>query len=241
MGHEILERVLEALNTAGFSASAAYPGQKFPRISGTVAAVHLEKVDWANGTVTVDVSVLSPAAMGGSACEGEAVQAAEALRQLGAVCVQDGCCFDSGAQVYTVRVLARFSGSSESGNEAVPGTGFLVFADGQYQKFVRSFSSEVSCGTQAEYAMGEPAPLTVRSGTRLWTVRMEELVPMGEAEPEEPAEGFELEVRSGQNTETFRGCCWKTIRREYSQEGVKRIRQGIARERVEVTDGNAAV
>ena len=53
MGYSILELVLRRLREDGFTADIAFPGQKFPQISDTVAAVHIEKVDRANLEVTV--------------------------------------------------------------------------------------------------------------------------------------------------------------------------------------------
>ena len=67
MGYSILELVLRRLREEGFTADIAYPGQKFPQISQTVAAVHIDKVDRANLTVTMEVSIICPAAMGGTA------------------------------------------------------------------------------------------------------------------------------------------------------------------------------
>ena len=94
MGYSILELVLRRLRQAGFRADVAFPGQQFPQIQDTVATVHIEKVDRANLTVTMGVSVISPASVGGTACEVEALRATEILRWEGAVCVQNGCTYD---------------------------------------------------------------------------------------------------------------------------------------------------
>ena len=45
MGALILTKVQDELEIAGFSVNTAYPGQKYPQIRETVAAVHLEKMD----------------------------------------------------------------------------------------------------------------------------------------------------------------------------------------------------
>ena len=104
MGYSILELVLRRLRQAGFRADVAFPGQQFPQIQDTVATVHIEKVDRANLTVTMGVSVISPASVGGTACEVEALRATEILRWEGAVCVQNGCTYDGVSQVYVVEV-----------------------------------------------------------------------------------------------------------------------------------------
>ena len=59
MGYSILELVLRRLRQAGFRADVAFPGQQFPQIQDTVATVHIEKVDRANLTVTMGVSVIT--------------------------------------------------------------------------------------------------------------------------------------------------------------------------------------
>ena len=114
MGYSILELVLRRLREDGFTADIAYPGQKFPLISDTVAAVHIEKVDRANLEVTVEINIICPASMGGTACEVQALRATEVLRWAGAVCVQNGCTYDGVAQVYVVSVLATFTGVTEA-------------------------------------------------------------------------------------------------------------------------------
>ena len=80
MGYSILELVLRRLRQANFNANVAFPGQMFPQITNTVAAVHIEKVDRANLTVTIEINIICPASMGGTACEVEALRATETLR-----------------------------------------------------------------------------------------------------------------------------------------------------------------
>ena len=67
--------VLRLLRQENFTADIAYPGQKYPVLAEPVAAVHLEKVDRANLTVTVEVNIICPAACGGTTCELEALRA----------------------------------------------------------------------------------------------------------------------------------------------------------------------
>ena len=114
MGISILELVLRRLREANFTADIAYPGQKYPKVDKTVAAVHIQKVDRANMTVTVEVNIICPASMGGTTCELEALRATEILRWSRAVCVQNGCTYDGVAQVYVVAVLATFTCVTEA-------------------------------------------------------------------------------------------------------------------------------
>ena len=135
MGCSILELVLRRLREAGFEADIAFPGQKFPQISNTVAAVHIEKVDRANLEVTVEISIICPASMGGTACEVKALEATEVLRWAGAVCVQRGCTYDGIAQVYVVSVLATFTGVTEA-DDCTVWPGFYCYVDNQIHRFV---------------------------------------------------------------------------------------------------------
>ena len=141
MGYSILELVLQVLREAGFTADVAYPGQKVPRISDTVAAVHIEKVDRANLTVTLGVSILAPASKGGTACEVDALRATEMLRWSGAVCVQNGCRYDGVAQVYVVEVLATFTGVTET-DDCKIWPGFYVYINDRLQRYTVAFTDE---------------------------------------------------------------------------------------------------
>ncbi len=227
MGHSILELVLRRLRQENFTADVAYPGQKFPRITEPVAAVHIERVDRANLTVTLEVSIICPAAMGGTACEVEALRATEVLRWSGAVCVQNGCTYDGVSQVYVVSILATFTGITESDDCSI-GPGFSVYIDGTLQPETTAITIWEEPGTQAEYVMGESAPAGVSQGSWLWRIQMEELFPAGTPEPLEPAGAFKLKIVTDQMIEIYYYCRWTERQREYTKEGLRRIRKGIA-------------
>ena len=227
MGFSILEWVLQRLREANFTADVAYPGQKYPLITDTVAAVHIEKVDRANMAVTVEVSIICPAAMGGTACEVEALRATEALRWAGAVCVQNGCVYDGIAQVYMVSILATFTGITEE-DSCTMGPGFEIYINDLYQPFITAFSGEEVRDSQLEFATAEPEAIGISQGSRHWNITLEEQIPAGSPETVEPAGAFELRVTSKAKTETYYHCRWTSIRREFSQGGLKRIRKGIS-------------
>lgn len=233
MGYSILELVLRRLREAGFAADIAYPGQKFPQIDGTVATVHIEKVDRAQLSVTVEVNIICPGSMGGTVCEVEALRATEILRLAGAVCVQNGCSYDGVAQVYTVPVLATFTGSTEE-DDCVLGPGFQVYIDEVRQPFAVRFYEEETTGVQAEYVTGQSAPEGISLGKQLWTVELEELIPPGAPEAKELTPVFEMKVVSTLKTEKYYYCRWTSVQREFTREGLRRIRRGISMERLEV-------
>ena len=227
MGFSVLELVLRRLREENFAADVAYPGQKVPTITDTVAAVHIEKVDRSDLTVTVEVSILCPAAMGGTACEVEALRATEVLRWAGAVCIQNGCTYDGISQVYVVSILATFTGiTGEDSFEKGPG--FEVRIGGIYQPYAVAFSSEEVQDRQAEYVMGEAAPVGIIQGTCLWKITLEELIPAGSPQTAEPSGAFEVELKTDVKTETFYHCRFTSVKRQYTREGLRRIRTGIS-------------
>lgn len=233
MGYSILELVLQRLREEGFSADIAYPGQKFPQITEAVAAVHIEQVDRANLTVTLEVSIVCPAAMGGTACEVEALRATEVLRWAGAICVQRGCTYDGVAQVYMVPILATFTGTTEEADCTI-WPGFYCYVGDKIQRFAVAFTAEQTSGAKPVYEMGESGPEGIAMGSTLWQIQLEELIPSGSPETEEPEPGFSLLLLTDQKRENYTGCCWTSVKREFSKQGLRRLRKGYALGKEEV-------
>lgn len=227
MGISILELVLRRLREANFTADIAYPGQKFPMITEPVAAVHIEKVDRASLTVTVEVNIICPGSMGGTTCELEALRATEILRWSGAVCVQNGCTYDGVAQVYVVSVLATFTCVTEA-DSCTLGPGFSAYINEVLQPHAISVSEEELPAYQAEYVMGQSAPAGTSQGSYLWNIQLEELIPTGAPETEDPPGAFQLKIVTDVKTEVFYNCRWTSIKREFSREGLRKIRKGIS-------------
>ncbi len=227
MGFSILEMVVQRLRQAGFQTSRAYPGQKYPQLSDMAATVHIAQVDRANLTVTLEVSIICPAAMGGTACEVEALRATEVLRWSGAVCVQNGCSYDGVAQVYIVTVLATYTGVTEAEDYTL-WPGFHCYIGNQIQRFAIGFTEEYTNGGQAEYGMGQSGPVKISLGRDVWKIQLEELIPCGSPESEEPDGEFELRILTDQKQELYSGCRWIRVQRQFSKQGLRRIREGLA-------------
>lgn len=232
MGYSILELVLRRLREDGFTADIAFPGQKYPQIKDTVAAVHIEKVDRANLQVTVEINIICPAAMGGTACEVKALRATEVLRWAGAVCVQNGCTYDGISQVYVVSVLATFTGVTEADNCTV-WPGFYCYVDDRIHRFAIAFSAQQENGGEAQYVIGQAEPIGTCVGTMQWEIQLEELIPVGSPEIESPETACEVRILTDQKTEIYTGCRWISERREFSRQGLRRIRKGVALQREE--------
>lgn len=227
MGYSILELVLRRLREENFVADVAFPGQKYPLISETVAAVHIEKVERSKLSVTVEVNIISPATVGGAACELEALRATEILRWSGAVCVQSGCTYDGISQVYVVSILATFTGITEK-DDCIIGPGFAVYINEILQPYAICVTGEEEPGYQAEYVMGESLPAGASQGSQLWNIQLEELIPTGSPETVEPAGAFQMKIVTEVKTEIYYHCRWTSIKREHTQEGLRRIRKGIS-------------
>ena len=232
MGYSILELVLRRLREDGFTADIAFPGQKFPQISDTVAAVHIEKVDRANLEGTVEINIICPASMGGTVCEMKALRATEVLRWSGAVCVQNGCTYDGIAQVYVVSVLATFTGITEA-EDCTVWPGFYCYVDNQIHRFAMGFTAVQQTGAAAEYVIGEAVPIGTSVGTEGWEIELEELIPVGSPELDSPTEPCVVKILTDQKTEIYSGCRWTQVRREFTKQGLRRIRKGVALQREE--------
>lgn len=227
MGISILENVLYRLREADFKATVAFPGQKYPRITEPVAAVHIEKVDRAGMTVTVEVNIICPASFGGTACEVEALRATEVLRWDGAVCIQNGCTYDGASQVYMVAILATYTCATEA-DSYVLGPGFRVYINDIYYRHAVGFTEEESRSHRAEFEMGERAPTGISLGSGVLEITLEERIRPGFTEFSEPKGEFELRVVRDKGTDLYHRCRWTSIRREMTADGLCRICRGIA-------------
>lgn len=234
MGNSILELVLRHLQEDGFTVCGAYPGQMFPQIREPVAAVHIEQVDRANLTVTLEISLLYPGRLGGSACELEALRITESLRATGAVCVQRGCTYDGASQLYTVSILATYTGVTETADCKI-WPGFYCYINQQRLPYIQSFTAEETADTQPVYSLDTAAVLAFSTGKRLWQLETVEQIPVGEAEVSAPEGEFSLRIETDPLTEVFTGCRWYSVRRQRSKEGLYRICKGYALNR-EVTE-----
>ena len=194
--------------------------------------MHIEKVDRANLEVTVEISIICPASMGGTVCEMRALRATEVLRWSGAVCVQNGCTYDGIAQVYVVSVLATFTGMTEA-EDCTVWPGFYCYVDNQIHRFAIGFTAEQQTGAAAQYVIGEAMPIGTSLGTAAWEISLEELIPVGSPEFDSPSEPCVVKILTDQKTEVYSGCRFTTIRREFTKQGLRRIRKGVALSREE--------
>lgn len=222
MGNSILDLVLRVLRDGGFRADVAYPGQKHPVISESVAAVHILKTDGAQRTVTAEVFIVCKASLGGTRCETDAVEAAQLLSDAGAECVLEGCEYDGINQTYSVRILATFREET-----VVPTLDFQICEGTTLLPHAVRFCAERVADNEVHYSMGQSAPAGISEGQWIWNITLEELVPPGEPEVV-CMEAKKLTVTTETGTESYTGCCWKSIKREFTRDGLRQIRVGTA-------------
>ena len=233
MGYELLDHVTGLLNGAGLRAGEEYPAGKRMEVLSPVAAVGLEALDAAAGTVRFSVRVLSPRLLGGWCCQVWAARVSEALTGAGMTCTAGEMDFLSGSDCFCVKltaVLAVVSGPSGW----TAGGRWQVFCGDAEQMGVESFRADRDLGRRLVGAHGQSGAVAVSPGSGGWTL---ELVQWADRLPEELPEPFTLTVREQGRQVQYTGCCWNGELVEYTQGGARLTRRGFALEREETIDG----
>lgn len=209
------------LQAADIRADEAYPGGRIPALTGPAAAVRLGRIDRAVRTTAVQVTVMSPSGLGGSACETAALRAIAALEAQGATCQKEICRFDDMADLFYIDITAEFFGvATEDDWEAGPG--FAVKIGQQPLECAVGFSSACSSDDNT-------GSLT-SAGTK-WTFTLEELLSLYVVDPPLQSEPFSLTVKRPMTEEMLTGCTWTSVKRVETIRGIQQIRTGIAAKR----------
>ena len=217
MAGSIVTTVIEDLTAAGFRAGAAWPGQSMPHLTAPAVAVSLFQVNQQERMTEVLVNVLCPGSLGGGVCEAEGLKVTEALTLLGASCVQEGCEYDSGTDLFSVPIYAAFTGGiwKAAWN---PGMDLTV----------KLGAAELFCvsGFTAEQVTEDPAATPVSKCG--WKFTIEEFFYPGDPEQNSPEEPFSITVGRTGRTEIFKNCRFTSIRREDGSTGLRQTREGTA-------------
>lgn len=218
----IISNVIDALAAADIRSDEAYPGRRIPSLTGPVAAVRLGKVDRSVRTTAVEVTVMSPAASGGSLCESMALRAVETIQDMGGTCVKDVCKFDEMANVFYIGIEAEFFGTALEDDWSA-GPGYSITIGSQPMEYVTSFQIQRQIDDE----------VTAISDAK-WKFTMEELIPPGTSEPAAPTEPFILKLVRSNGQELFTGCTWISAKREDTIRGISQIRVGQANGRSQI-------
>lgn len=216
----IVSSVIEGLKKAGIRSDEAYPGGRIPALTGSVAAVRLGKVDRSVRTTAVQVIIMSPASLGGPACEATALRAVDALEKMHGTCVKGLCQFDDTADVFHIEITAEFFGVATEGDWKA-GPGYAVSIGQQSMDWVTGFS--IHRKTEDEITDIDDA---------VWEFTMEELLGPGSIDPPDPSEPFALTLTRPLSDEVFTGCTWTSVRRTDTLRGISQVRTGKAKRRV---------
>lgn len=227
MGSVILQEVLRILRRNGIPAEQTRPGRKYPQITEAVAAVHILRAEPDRYSVTMEISVVCPGAMGAGRCEAEGLRICRMLQEMGARCVQHGYQYEGMARIGHVSIEATFTGWELSG-EWVPGPGFQVIMGGSPLPWVTQFHAEMTEDIQPLHEICAGEPEQIPRGRRQWVIQLEQLIPMDHGEMDLPEAPFRVVVeREGVNT-VYEGCRWTSVSRVYNREGLLRRCTGLA-------------
>lgn len=224
MAASVVVKVLNALDEQNILADTAYPGKQMLNINEMMTAVSLEKVDYTARTATVLVTVLVPESAGGGACEDAAIRVGSILEKLGALCVQEECCFNGYADAYYVRVLATFRGAAVMDTWATA-SDFEVMLNTQVLPNTVSFKAEQA----VDEVTGTPL------STAVWSFRIVEEFGRGESPETPPGEPFVVNVNRSAMTESYTDCSWISCQLENTATGLRQIRTGISKKRSEIS------
>lgn len=206
MGKLMLNNVVQALQSAGMAVERGYPGEKLASVTKPVCAVNLLSADLREQTATARVTVLSPAALGASACENAALDVAAVLAEEGGKCSVSDCTFDGRTDLFAVEVAAQFPTN-------IP----KLWLNGVTLNHAVAFTYWRT--VDDEITVLEEAP---------WGFRLEEFFPSNVDEDADPESPFTLDHITYSGLYTFSECCWTYVRRVWGADGIRQIRLGTA-------------
>ena len=218
MGLLTAEQAVEVLRAAGLRAARGYPGGRMPQIGAAAVAVNVERAE--KSAVTLAARVCCPGHMGGSLCEDQAELVAEAWAAAGGVCRREACSYDSGCDLFSVRVLGTWAEKPEP--EAEPFMALRAFINGWDLPYLTSVRvDKQSQWVKDRGAMGQDPRETLEE--QAWTVTIEERLPSRSAE-RAVEDGFVLVLAEGNVAEQYTDCVWLSVCREDTVEGLRQVR-----------------
>lgn len=208
MGRVNVDDIVASLQSAGILTERSFPARSMANVTEPVAAVSLLSASLKGQTMTVQVTVLSPAEMGGAACEEKALEAGTVLSGIGGDCTVGECAFDGRAGLFMVPVKAQFL-------TEIP----KVKINDILLQHVEAFTSWRAIDEELGITSILDAP---------WNFRLEEFFPTGVDEDSDCSEPFELMHISCSGTEDYLGCQWTYQKRTWDSTGIRQIRLGTA-------------
>lgn len=219
MGKSIVEIVIDLLKGSQIRVDRAYPGQMMPAVETMVAAVGLKRLDQADSSATVEVSVMTPAHLGAGECEDKAVWICRLLKSIGGSCLQGKAEHIVGANLFRVSIESVFYGQETlNGWQDIPtAPTFAVKLGGMPLNYAISFT-----------AHREVDETTENIENAAWHFKIEERFPLNAEEEASPEEPFAITVSRIGRTEVYNGCVLVAHKRILESDGQRQIREGVA-------------
>lgn len=210
MGLQRINEVIAALQSAGFRADRGYPSTGMPYPSAPVVAVNLHSQTAEE--VALAVTVYCSVADGGILCEDKALEAAAVLEGTGALCQVGACDFSGKTGLFSVTVLTKWVEKAEEGEtpavkpvEVLP----TVLLNDEALPYATGFSAQRTAEVSS-----------VGAADGIWTVTVEELIPLKYVTFGASASGFSLAIKRGSMEEKYSECYLETLLRRETSEGL---------------------
>ena len=117
------------------------------------------------------------------------------------------------------------------GEEEPQEQGFSVSMDGNLLPYALEFTAEERRSHELRYAMAERDPKAISLGRGGWEIRLVEQIPARGEDLAERTGCFAIQITGHQGVETYRECVWTSVKREFTRQGLKCTRKGIAMRR----------
>jgi hypothetical protein len=198
--------VIQTLRNGGFAVERGFPAAKAVTISEPVCAVNLLKADMRGQTQTVLITVLSPMELGAAVCEDAALSAGRMLNDRQFSCDIGNCNLNGRTGLYEIRLTVAYSTDLKR---------FMI--------------NEVQLGHVVAFDYSQKwLPGMEDVSEAPWEFRLEEFIPHNADEEEQPEGTFTLLHNHTLGLMTFTECTWTLVKRTWTPEGIRQIREGKA-------------
>lgn len=211
MGLQRINETVEALQSAGFRADRGYPNTGMPYPSTPVVAVNLHSQT--ADTVALAVTVYCSVAYGGIVCEDKALEVAAVLEGIGAACQVGSCDFSGKTGLFSLTILARWVEETEEEEETPAAKPVEVPPTVLFNDEVLPYATGFSAERTAEVS-------SVGASDGIWTVTVEELIPLKYVTFGAPTDDFSLAVKRDSVEEKYSNCVLQTLLRRETSQGL---------------------
>ena len=237
MGIQWLTELVELLKDAGIRAGEGWPGRRWTELTGPVAAVELEDLDYREGLAEFRIRIVSPGSLGGWKCQGAAAEAVGVLENAGVSCRMEPMAYKATPDCFEMSVL----GKRYVMDGIQTAAGLQVLIGDAPVTHVTGFSAEQNRDRRLIGTVNQAQPVGVTPAAGGWGIRMVQEIPAGSSAGTEPAEPFALTVVEEMVTTVFSGCCWNKVKKELEPGRTRLEWEGFALTREETANGEDEV